>query len=299
MILILFMNAILAFIFTIDKELLQFFPPLFFLAVRTLSCSVVFGTIYATKHQFNTQFTKRDLLFLLTLGVTYIYITNLFLLKGLTMLSSAKASLIYNANPFIVALLSWLVFREKFSWLKITGLAIGWTAFVPLLLFNNPAWEQEAIISTGELYVFVAASAVACSFMILQRVMYSTANDIPATLTSAITLFSGGCLALLHSYLTEMTNPEAVFLFDAYSIGLLAILIGSTLAWSFLNSYLTQYYKASFLSLAGFTAPLFAAIFEPFFFNSTVGWNFYVSLGCVATGLYLFYRSEQKIAQEA
>jgi drug/metabolite transporter (DMT)-like permease len=293
------MNAILAFIFTIDKELLQFFPPLFFLAVRTLSCSVVFGTIYATTHKFSTQFTKKDLLFLLALGVFYIYITNLFLLKGLTMLSSAKASLIYNANPFIVALLSWVVFREKFSRLKIAGLAIGWLAFVPLLFFNNPGWEQESIISIGEIYVFIAASAVAISFLILQRVMYSTANNIPATMTSAVTLFTGGVLSLIHSYATEMTDPDAVFIFDSYSIGLLGILIASTLAWSFLNSYLTQYYKASFLSLAGFTAPLFAAIFEPFFFNSTVGWNFYVSLACVATGLYLSYRSEQKITQNA
>lgn len=283
-------NAILALVYTLDKELLKFLPPMLFLALRTIICGGFFGILFFVLNR-NYKIRFKKFIIFSFISFIYVYLTNYFLYKAFTVLTSAKATLIYNFNPFIVALFSFFIFKEKFSMKKVIGLAIGWCGFIPLLLFNNSE-SSSFVISGGELFAMLSAVCAAGSFILLQKELHN--QKIPPSYTSAITLFVGGVCALVNSYFTEMPFSERIYsnIFSLYVISLFIIIVLATIFWSYINCYLSKWYKASFLSFVGFTVPLFAAVFERFLFSRSVGWNFYLSLIFIAIGLYLFYKSE-------
>jgi drug/metabolite transporter (DMT)-like permease len=63
-----------------------------------------------------------------------------------------------------------------------------------------------------------------------------------------------------------------------------------------LFSYLMTRYSPVFITLAGLTLPLFTALYEWLLFDHTVTWHFWISMGIIALGLYLFARDMQRNA---
>jgi drug/metabolite transporter (DMT)-like permease len=61
-----------------------------------------------------------------------------------------------------------------------------------------------------------------------------------------------------------------------------------------IGTYLFRHYTVTFLSFAGFTTPLFAALFGKIFLGESVGLHFFFSLAVVSLGLWLFYGEEIK-----
>jgi len=57
--------------------------------------------------------------------------------------------------------------------------------------------------------------------------------------------------------------------------------------------YLLKQYSATFLSFAGFSTPLFAALFGWLFLSELVTFHFFVALGLLTVGLGIFYRDEK------
>jgi drug/metabolite transporter (DMT)-like permease len=55
---------------------------------------------------------------------------------------------------------------------------------------------------------------------------------------------------------------------------------------------LLKKYTATFMSFAGFIAPLFTALYGWAFLGEIITWHFYASSAIVFVGLFLFYKDE-------
>lgn len=291
MIVILIMNAFLALLFVLDKELLNFLPPMIFLSSRTLVCGTLFGIYFLTTHWGKIKATWNDLFVAIVLSFFNIYLANVLFFASLHELSSAKASLIYNSKPFIVAILAYIFLKDSFSWGKLIGLIIGWLGFIPLLFFD----KSEVVgytISWAEIYALGTAVSVAISYLLYHRLM--TKRQVSVSFTSTINLFAAGVLSLINVYFFEL-NPTtlATITINAYSIFLFIAVVVVTMVWAMSFTYLTGIYPSAFLAATSFTVPLFAAFFEWVLFGRMVSYHFFMTLTCVAIGLVFIYRAEK------
>ena len=64
---------------------------------------------------------------ILFLGLTGIFAYNIFFFTGLSLINANRASLIIATNPIFISLFSVLLFKDKLSPLKITGLCLSVT----------------------------------------------------------------------------------------------------------------------------------------------------------------------------
>jgi len=128
---------------------------------------------------------------------------------------------------------------------------------------------------------------------------------------NGIGMLGGGLLALVTSFLWEKTpriygaeslgyldkilpitvSPEVAGYIMFFWYTLLLIIIGNIIAYN-LYGYLLTYYSATFLSFAGFTTPLFAALLGWLLLNEHITWHFFSTIIIVSFGLYLFYKED-------
>lgn len=246
---------------------------------------------YPQPFKFNRQTWGR----IIQLALFNIYLTNTLEFWGLRYLTSAKACFIYSLSPFLSALFSYLIFHEKLSSKKWLGLGIGFLGFLPILLSSN-AGENEAgqfyIFSWAELSVMGAATFSVYGWIILKQLINE--NGLSAVTANGMSMTIGGACALLHSSLTENWNPFPVTNGAIFIESTIFLILISNLICYNLYGYLLKRYSATFISFAGFTTPLFTALFGWLFLQETVSWHFYFSFAIVLSGLLVFDQEELK-----
>src|SRR3990167_2445642 len=99
---IILVQTLFAISFIIFKKTLLYGQPFFLVAIRMLFAgAIIFG--YHLLFEPKTKITKKLLTLILIAAIFNIYITNAFELWGLRFITAAKANLIYNSAPFMVA----------------------------------------------------------------------------------------------------------------------------------------------------------------------------------------------------
>jgi drug/metabolite transporter (DMT)-like permease len=109
-------------------------------------------------------------------------------------------------------------------------------------------------------------------------------------MVNGICMSIGGLLALLTAAPVEGFCPiSSVIPFISYLA--LYILISNIISYN-LYGFLLRSYTVTFMSLAGFMAPLFASLYGWIFLHEPLSQQFILSACMLAIGLYLFYQDE-------
>jgi drug/metabolite transporter (DMT)-like permease len=290
--LVILLYLLFASVFTIGKTGLEYTQPFFFVGSRMLVAGILLlGYQFLFKRDqffFDRKFFKNTLL----LAIFNIYLTNVFEFWGLQYLTSFKTCFIYSLSPFISALLSYFIFKEILTGKKWAGLLIGFIGFFPILL-THTATELEVgelfFFSWPELAVMVASVCSVYGWILMRGLVQGGLSPLLANGSSMVI---GGLISLIHSALVESWNPLPVTEpLPFIECAVLLILISNLAAYN-LYGYLLKRYSATFVSFAGFTTPLFTALFGWYFLGETVTWAFYASTLIVFAGLYLFNQEE-------
>jgi len=208
-------------------------------------------------------------------------------------LSSAKAGFLFTLYPIISSILSYIFFGEKTSKKQWIGFIFGICAIAPILI---PCHSPEQLCKTMHFFslpdLVILLSIVAdCYKWILIRKLVLDRTCSPF-MVNGICMTAGGILALSTSYALEGIAPvSSVIPFTGYMC--IYILISNIISYNF-YSFLLRSYTATFLSLAGFMAPLFSAIYGWLFLKEPISSYTYLSAIILAIGLYIFYQDEQK-----
>lgn len=292
---VLLLYALFASVFTIAKTGLTHVEPFFLVGTRMMLAGIILLSYqFFVKKQtfsFNRQ-TWRRLIFL---AVFNIYLTNVFEFWGLRYLTTFKTCFIYSLSPFLSALFCYFLFSERLTSKKWIGLMIGFLGFMPILLSQTSSEEQTGqlfFFSWAELAVMVAAICSVYGWILLKQLVNE--NQLSPLMANGMSMFIGGTLALGHSFSVENWDPLPVTNYPIFvECTILLILISNLICYNLYGSLLKQY-SPTFMSFAGFTTPLFTALFGWFLLDEIVTWPFYLSFLIVFTGLLLFDQEELK-----
>lgn len=312
MIQVIFLYMLFASTFTLGKLALNYCQPIFFTAIRMLLGGfLLLGYEYIfNRAQFKIE--SRDYHKYLKLILFHVFFAFNLEFWALQYVSGAKACLIYNLSPFITALYAYHILKEKLHKPQVVGLIIGFAGFLPILLASAPTEEfagSLGSISLPEIALLFAVISSAFGWIIFKDFMKSGYSFV---MVNGVAMFSGGLLSLITAFILEdrpyfkwpitqdwlsawlshtfnFYSPLGFFLIYA---GLL-ILIANVICYNLYGSLLKRY-SPTFLSFAGFTCPLFAALYDWLFIGQLIGWPFVVSFMIVCLGLYVFYLYEPR-----
>lgn len=297
MILIAVLYALFASSFSMGKVLLQYTTPIFLTGIRMLAGGLILLAYQYLSPKHNFYFKKKHLwLFfqIVLFGVYFNYILRFWALQSLT---SSKTCFIYNLAPFMSAIYSYYFFREKITHRKILGLAIGFVGMIPILLTSSSSEQtvgEMFFLSLPELAVIASVALHAYSWVVMRKLIRD--KSYSPTLVNGLTMTAGGFLALITSFAYGEVFPVSNIV--PFSGWLAAVVIISNIICYNLYGKLLKKYSATFLSFAGFLAPLFAAFYGWGLLGETITWHFYASSVLVFVGLYLFYKEETKMIKE-
>lgn len=295
MYLVVVLYSLFAGVFTIQKTALEYSEPLFLVGSRMVVAGLILLTYQFFLKGEAPRLQGKHVFRLVCLAFFNIYLTNILEVWGLKYLTSAKTCFMYSLSPYFAALLSYVLFKEKLSSKKWLGLLVGFIGFLPILI--NHSSEEEALgsfffFSWPELAVLGAAFCSVYGWILLRQLIKE--NNYSPMLANGFSMFFGGLMALLNSYLLESWNPLPVTEYKPFvECALWLLLISNLVAYNFYG-YLLKRFSATFLSLAGLITPLLAALFGWVFLGETVSWPFYLSAVIVFSGLLIFYQEELK-----
>lgn len=298
MFLVILLYAILASTFTIAKIALRFAKPFFLIGFRmVLAGTLMISFIYFfQKHKFNI--TKKDWWLFIKVAIFHVYLAFIPEFWALQYISSSKTNLIYSATPFIAALLAYIFLKEKLTIKKTMGMLIGFGSLIPAFLTRTDIREtvmEMFSISIPELFLLISVVSAAYAWFIVKRLLD---KGYSLLLINGIAMFLGGIGAFITSFFVEGTKTCP--LFDLWPFlfwtGLLT-LVANMIVYNFYG-WLLKKYSITFVTSAGFLSPVFGAFYGYFFLAENITWHYFVSLGFIIIGLYLFYKDEIKKKDE-
>lgn len=302
--------------FTLGKCALAFTDPFALIAFRMLiSGGLLLGY---------QAFYKKKVIFLrnapwglfIKAAVFHIYLSFTLEFWALQYMSGAKACLLYSLSPFITVVIAYACHGYRCTLQQIIGLLIGFCGFLPV--FYAQTAQEEQLVSLGffssDEIVLLFSIVFSCYGWILVRNLVVTHRQDPVVI-NGIAMSIGGMMSLVTGYcvygapwIYPLYNPINSFeqgvlnffgpitastvLFLIYAGGLI---FAANIVFYTLYASLLRTYSATFLSFAGFTAPLFAAFFDWVLTSQIPTYHFFVATGAVFLGLYIFYKDELRI----
>lgn len=282
MILLVFlMYALFASVFTVGKSTLQYVDPYFLTGLRM--CLAGFLLL-----PFCRQFriTKKQLPLIVGLAFFNVFITNAFEFWALQYLQTAKASLIYSFSPLFAIVLSYFVFKERMNRWKWLGLAIGFAGFLPLAF--QPG--ELGAFSLPELAITISSLTAVIGWLIMKRLLEQ--HNFSFITANVYSFFLGGIFCLISSYFLD--NRTAIQEWRPFLYGLLYITIIHNVICYNIYAFSLSRFSVAFMTFAGFTNPLFTAVYGYFFLNERVNLAFFFSLFLVFLGILIYSRQESK-----
>lgn len=109
------------------------------------------------------------------LGLTGVFMYNIFFFAGLKTVPAGRASLIIATNPVFIFLFSVLIFREPFSTAKLLGVFLSLAGAAIVISRGSPAGLLEGDLGLGELCIFCCVMSWVAYSLIGKSVMGSIA----------------------------------------------------------------------------------------------------------------------------
>ena len=291
MILVALMYAILAWTFVIAKKTVAYANPCFLIGFRM---TLAGGLLLAYSWLFDRPsfFVKRkDWGLFFRAAIFHIYLAFVLEFWALQYVSALKTTIIYSSTPFIAAILSYFILKERLSWKKIYGILIGIGGLVPVVILQAAVGEgvvEFGKISMPELVLFAAVFSAAYAWFLVKELMV---NGYGLVLINGMAMIIGGFLSLITAFLLEGFNQPVSDWSSFLGWILLLILVANIIVYNFYG-WLLKKYSITFLMFAGWLCPFFGTFYEWFFMGGQITWHYFASLILVLVGLYIFYQEE-------
>lgn len=288
MILVLILYLFCGLMFTISKWALSSAEPIFFMSVRMIAAGVILFIWFLFREKnLNKKLLVhniiKDKILFLQLILFHVYIVYIFDLSALKNITSSESAFLYNLSPFVSAFFSYFMLKEKMTYKKWVGLAIGSSSFLSNFFFSF-YWPH--LLTLG------AVISGAYGWIIVRKLVHDY-NYSPIFINS-IAMFVGGFLALITSCFAEQWDPVPIYNVNTFIQSTVLIILVANIFFYNLYGYLLKFYTATFLSFAGFMCPIFTAILGVAFLQENVSMNLVLSFILISLGLTIFYQEELK-----
>jgi drug/metabolite transporter (DMT)-like permease len=248
--------------------------------VRVGVSVLLFWGLYVLK-PVNIKINKSDRFRLFLCAVTGIAINQLFFIKGLSLTYPIHAALLLLITPILIVFIAAWILKERLGFLKITGLALGISGALVLILAKDSSGNGDNIL-LGDLFIIINAISYAVYFIIVKPLMVKYNAIVILRWIFTIGLF----LILPFGWIEFIQIPwERYTAIDFTSMGLIVI-SGTFLAYLF-NLYGIKILGASVAGSYIYTQPVFAALIAMVFLHEQLVIYKIIAAVLIFGGVYL------------
>jgi len=149
---------------------------------------------------------------LFLMGMTGIFLYNVFFLKGLKLIEAGRASIIIANNPIFIALMSALFFRDRLNLLKVAGILISVSGAVTVITRGEFLAGLGGGFGRGELFIFGCVASWVAYSLLGKSVMSDLSPLVAVTYSSVV-----GAVCLLPPAVVEGLFDSGAYSFDAWA----------------------------------------------------------------------------------
>lgn len=288
---IVFGFALLASAISVNKVLLATFPPFFLVGIRMLFGGAILTGLFYAKQRIPFQSLLKDWKQLTVMALLTTFFQSTLKSYALKHMLSSKAALIGSLDPFVTAILAYLLLSERLSTQKLCGILLGMVGFITLTFSTSSLegqWHLLFIFSLPELAAFFAMIFGRYGWIQAQKFLKQR-RYAPAELNGIMMLISGVSALLCSLFLEQPTLAHATW--QTVPLMLYTIIIGNVVAYTMYAHFL-QAYSAGFVSLAGFSVPVFVTLYGTLFLSEAIFSQLIYSGLIILAGVALFYQDE-------
>lgn len=253
----------------------------FGLNVVRIGFSVILFWILFLIKPVNIKIEKPDRMRLFLCALFGIAINQLMFIKGLSLTYSIHAALLLLITPILIVIIAAWILKEKLGLLKITGLALGISGALVLVLAKDNAGNGANVLM-GDLFIIINAISYTIYFIIVKPLMLKY-NAVVVLRW----IFTIGLLLALPFGLTEFIEiPWQQYDALAFTSMGLIVITGTFLAYLF-NLYGIKILGASVAGFYIYTQPVFAALIAMLFLHEQLELYKIIAAALIFSGVYL------------
>lgn len=290
--------ALFASALSVNKLILFSLSTWFFVAIRRLAGGIIlfsYITITSKSERLKLKYISKDILAILYISILTMFVPSILKAYSFQNLVSSKAALLGSLDPFITAFYAYLLWNDKLTKKQIVGMLVAFAGVIVLMSSTNPiemAAGEWGIISLPEL-AMIGSLVISRYGWILAREVLKTDRYSPSELSSLIMIFSG-LYALIAAYFLGICDFCTIPLTSRFAaLFAYSVFFGEIIGYTIYGNLLKNY-NITLLSLTGLTIPLFVHLFGPIILGEPLSPIFFVALGLVSCGMYIFYRDQIK-----
>ncbi|HEX9652101.1 MAG TPA: DMT family transporter [bacterium] len=225
---------------------------------------------------------RKQILPLILLGLTGIFIYNLFFFKGLKFIAAGRAALIVATNPILVTLLSALFLRERVNWLIAVGILFSVMGAGVVITRGNIAELSNGSIGWGEIYIFGCVLSWVTYSLIGKIVMKALSPLTAVTYSATLGTLALAIPAYFEGVFQDLLSYSKLEWLSLGYLGLFGVVLG--FLWYYEGIKKIGASKASqFINFV----PISAIVLGFFLLGEPITLSLVTGAALVVTGVYL------------
>lgn len=285
MVLVALLYAILASTFIFAKQALMFAKPFFLIGFRMTIAGILLISFAALRGRLTIK--REDWWLLFKISLFHIYFSFILEFWALQYLSALKTTLIYSTTPFIAALLSYVLLKERLGRGKMLGIAVGMCGMVPILMATGNNASELLNITLPDVVLFGAVISGAYAWFLVKQLLV---KGYSLAVINGVAMFIGGILSFGTSALFE--SAPMVYNWPQFLLWVACLIVVANVVVYNFYGWLLHRYSITFLTFAGFLCPSFAMMYDWLLLGGQLQVNYVFSIVLVTIGLYIFYKKE-------
>ncbi len=229
---------------------------------------------------------RKDIFTFAIFGIFGVAGNQLFFLEGLNHTSAINAAIIMISNPIIVYMFSLFYYKEKFSIINFSGIVLGITGALILLLFNhNFSFGSDTLY--GDLMILINSTSWAIYVVGIRKYLkkYNTFSIVKW-------VFLFGIIYVTPFSFQQITHTD----FSSWTPKIWAavgfVLVFTTFIAYILNTYCLRHLSSATVSAYIYLQPFIAGVFAIIYFNEDLTWKKAIAALLIFIGVYLVNKKQ-------
>lgn len=277
--------------YSIAKDLMPtHIGPVALVALRIAGACLLFWilSLFTRKESLDVGDLKK----MAILAIFGVFINQVFFIYGLSLTKPINSAIIMISNPIMVILFTLIVFKERITLLKISGLLFGIAGAVTLLLFRgNFEFGSETL--AGDFMTLINASSWAV-FVVMAKPYMQKYHTV--TVMKWIFLFGLIYITPLGIYELPDVNWDAMTTDVYLAIGF--VVVATTFLAYLLNTYALKALSSTVVSMYIYLQPFLATLFAVFLGKDSLTPIKILSAILIISGVYMVSYKKKKVITE-
>lgn len=277
-------NLIYALSYGISKEIMEdYIPSSLFILFRVLGAGLLFWLFF-----FKTEKIETKDYFKIALAAAFgIAFNKLLLYEGLGHTSAINTSIIMVSSPILVLIIASYLLRERLSLLKISGVTVGLTGAISLIIFGNKTATGQ-VNWYGDALILLNATLYSFYLVIIKPLMQKYS---PYTFVKWA--FTFGLIYVIPFGIAELPNAKWDMPFDVI-LKIIAVVFFATFCTYLFTVYAITKVSPTVVSSYIYLQPIFATLFGIYFGKEDIS-TFKIICGlAIFIGVYLIGLNPKK-----